>query len=37
LLLVDVELLLKGEGVEGSGSKEGKEDEDGRSFFSLSA
>jgi hypothetical protein len=37
-----VELLLEGEGVkgiEGSGSdnKEGREDEEGRPFFSLSA
>jgi len=37
LLLVDIELLLEGEGVEGSGGKEGREDEDRRSFFSLSA
>jgi len=38
LLLVEVELLLEGEGVEGSGSEEGKEeDKEGRSFFSLSA
>jgi len=38
LLLVEVELLLEGEGVEGSSSKEGKEeDKEGRSFFSLSA
>jgi hypothetical protein len=39
LLLVEVELLLKGEGVEGSSSdnnKEGREDEEGRFFFSLS-
>ena len=37
LLLVEVELLLEGEGVEGGGSnKEGKEDEEGRSFFSRS-
>ena len=36
LLLVEVELLLEGEGVEGS-NKEGREDEEGRSFFSLSA
>ena len=42
LLLVEVELLLEGEGVEGSGgggggNEEGREDEEGRSFFSLSA
>ena len=46
LLLIEVELLLEGEGVEGvevggSGNKEGREDgredEEGRSFFSLSA
>ena len=41
LLLVEVELLLEGEGVEGSGggggNKEGREDEEGGSFFSLSA
>jgi len=40
LLLVEVELLLEGEGVEGGGGdddKEGREDEEGRSFFSLSA
>jgi hypothetical protein len=40
LLLVEVELLLEGEGVEGGGgdnNKEGREDEEGRSFFSLSA
>ena len=36
LLLVEVELLLEGEGVEG-GNKEGREDKEGRSFFSLSA
>jgi hypothetical protein len=36
LLLVEVELLLEGGGVEDSG-KEGGEDEEGRSFFSLSA
>jgi len=36
LLLVDVELLLKGEGVEGSSGKEGREDKEERSFFSLS-
>ena len=40
LLLVEVELLLEGEGVEveveGS-NKEGREDKEGRSFFSLSA
>jgi hypothetical protein len=35
LLLVEVELLLEGEGVEG-GNKEGRDDEEGRSFFSLS-
>jgi len=37
LLLVEVKLLLEGEGVEGSGGKEGKEDEEGRPLFSLSA
>jgi hypothetical protein len=39
LLLVEVELLLEGEVVEGSGgnNEEGREDEEGRSFFSLSA
>ena len=43
LLLVEVELLLEGGGAEGiegssgSGNKEGREDEEGRSFFSLSA
>ena len=39
LLLVEVELLLEGEEVEGSSgdNKEGREDEEGRSFFSLSA
>ena len=39
LLLVEVELLLEGEGVEGSsgGNKEGREDKEGGSFFSLSA
>ena len=39
LLLVKVELLLEGEGVEGSGgdSEEGREDEEGRPFLSLSA
>ena len=39
LLLVEVELLLEGEGVEGGGggNEEGREDEEGRSFFSLSA
>ena len=39
LLLVEVELLLEGEGVEGGGgdNEEGREDEEGGSFFSLSA
>ena len=39
LLLVEVELLLEGEEVEGGSgnNKEGREDEEGRSFFSLSA
>jgi hypothetical protein len=40
LLLVEVELLLEGEGVEGGGgdnNKEGREDKEGRFFFSLSA
>jgi hypothetical protein len=41
LLLVEVELLLEGEGVEGGGGddddEEGREDEEGRFFFSLSA
>ena len=46
LLLVEVELLLKGEGIEGvevggsgneEGREDGREDEEGRSFFSLSA
>ena len=42
LLLVEVALLLEGEGAEGAESgggnnKEGREDEEGRSFFSLSA
>jgi len=32
---VEVKLLLEGEGVEGG--IEGREDEEGRSFFSLSA
>ena len=36
LLLVEVELLLKGEGVESS-NEEGTEDKEGRPFFSLSA
>ena len=36
LLLVEVKLLLEGEGVEGSGGEEGKEDEEGRPLFSLS-
>ena len=36
LLLVEVELLLGGEGVEGS-NEEGREDKVGRPFFSLSA
>ena len=35
LLLVEVELLLEGEGVEG-GNEEGREDKVGRPFFSLS-
>jgi len=35
LVLVEVELLLEGEGVEGS-TKEGREDKEERSFFSLS-
>jgi len=39
LLQVEVELLLEGEGVEGGGgnNEEGREGEEGRSFFSLSA
>ena len=39
LLLVEVELLLEGEGAEGGGgnNEEGREDKEGRSFFSLSA
>ena len=36
LLLVEVELLLEGEGVGDSDDKEGREDEKGRSLFSLS-
>jgi len=35
LLLVEVGLLL--EGVEGGGGEEGREDEEGRPLFSLSA
>ena len=46
LVLVEVELLLEGEGVEGvevssssnkEGREDGREDEEERSFFSLSA
>ena len=38
LLLVEVEFLLEGEGVEiEGGNKEGREDKEGRSFFSLFA
>ena len=39
LLLVEVELLLEGEGVKGSGGdiEEGRENKEGRFFFSLSA
>jgi len=38
LLLVEVELLLEGEGVGDSDDKEGREDEEeGRSLFSLFA
>jgi hypothetical protein len=45
LLLVEVKLLLEGEGIEGievssssnkEGREDGREDEEGRSFFSLS-